>query len=184
MLKKILKSGRQIVVPGVYDALSAKIAVSCGFEFVYMSGFAVAGSLLAKPDIGLVTASEMIERAGQIVDVLNDVNASTHTPGYLIADGDDGYGNEQNVTRLVQAYEKTGVCCIQLEDQLSPKRCGHMEGKEVVSLEQATAKIRAAVSARDSTDFLVMARTDARAVHGLDEAIRRGTMHRCSLCVF
>lgn len=165
-LQSLLQSREQLVVPGVYDALSAKIAAQSGFEAIYMSGFAVAGTLLGQPDIGLVTASEMTERARQIVDAADGVA--------VIADGDNGYGNEKNVARLVQAYESAGVQCIQLEDQVSPKRCGHMDGKEVISLEEATTKIAAAVSARKSGAFLVMARTDTRATHDLSEAIRRG----------
>lgn len=166
MLRKLINAGQQIIVPGVFDALSAKIAKDSGFESIYMSGFAVAATLLAKPDIGLVTASEMAQRAQQIVE------AAKGTP--VIADGDNGYGGEYNVERLVRAYEKAGVACIQLEDQVSPKRCGHMENKQVVSIEEATSKIAMAVSSRESQDFLIMARTDARATHNLDEALRRG----------
>jgi 2-methylisocitrate lyase-like PEP mutase family enzyme len=166
MLTKLLKARDQIIVPGVYDALSAKIAVQAGFEALYMSGFAVSGTLLGKPDIGLVTASEMTERARQIVD------AAAGVP--VFADGDNGYGGEQNVARLVQAYETAGVQCIQLEDQVSPKRCGHMDGKQVVPLPIAVSHIAVAVSSRSSDEFLVMARTDARATHDLAEAIDRG----------
>jgi 2-methylisocitrate lyase-like PEP mutase family enzyme len=166
MLKKILESGNQLVVPGVYDALSSHIAGSCGFKVLYMSGFAVAGSLLAKPDIGLVTASEMVERARQVVDAAGGLP--------VIADGDNGYGGEHNVSRLVRAYQSAGVQCIQLEDQVNPKRCGHMENKQVVPLEEAVSKIEMAVKSRSSDEFLVMARTDARATHDLNEAIRRG----------
>ena len=166
MLRKILESGNQLVVPGVYDALSSHIASQCGFNVLYMSGFAVAGSLLAKPDIGLVTASEMAERARQVVDAAGGLP--------VIADGDNGYGGEHNVNRLVHAYQSAGVQCIQLEDQVNPKRCGHMENKQVVPLEEAVSKIEMAVKSRSTDDFLVMARTDARATHDLNEAIRRG----------
>ncbi len=165
MLKKLLNTRDRLLVPGVYDALSAKIAVQAGFESLYMSGFAVAGSLLGRPDIDLVTACEMTERAQQIVAAADGVP--------VIADGDNGYGGEHNVARLVQGYEAAGVQCIQLEDQVSPKRCGHMENKQVVPLEEAVSKILAAVSSRASDEFLVMARTDARATHDLDEAIQR-----------
>jgi len=166
MLKKYLAQGQQLLAPGVFDALSARIAHQSGFEVLYMSGFCVAGTLLGKPDIGLVTATEMIQRAQQIVDA---------APGTaVIADGDNGHGGIHNVTRLVQAYESAGVACIQLEDQVIPKRCGHMENKEVVSLEEAVQKITAAADARRSKEFLIMARTDARATHGLDEALKRG----------
>ena len=166
MLKSLLQTEKTILIPGAFDALSALIAKQTGFKALYMSGFGVAGSLLAKPDIGLVTGSEMIMRASQIADALGD------TP--LIADGDNGYGGIHNVARLVNAYEKAGVQCIQLEDQVIPKRCGHMNNKEVTSLEEATSKINAAVKARNFENFLIAARTDSRAVHGLDEALRRG----------
>ena len=137
MLKDLLKTKETILIPGVYDALSALIAKQVGFNALYMSGFGVAGSLLAKPDIGLVTASEMIERAGQIVSSVGDTA--------VIADGDNGYGGEHNVARLVSAYEQAGVQAIQLEDQVSPKRCGHMENKQVVELGEAVAKISMAI---------------------------------------
>ena len=166
MLKDLLKTKKTILIPGVYDALSALIAKQVGFNTLYMSGFAVAGSLLAKPDIGLVTASEMIERAGQIVSSAGD--------SAVIADGDNGYGGEHNVARLVSAYEQAGVQAIQLEDQVSPKRCGHMENKQVVELDEAVAKISMAIKTRASDHFLVVARTDSRATHDLKEALRRG----------
>ena len=166
MLKSLLQTEKTILVPGVFDALSALIAKQAGFKALYMTGFGVAGSLLAKPDIGLVTASEMVTRASQIVDAIGDAP--------LIADGDNGYGGVHNVSRLVNAYEKIGVQCIQLEDQVIPKRCGHMDNKEIVDLEEATAKIRAAIQSRDSNNFLIAARTDSRATHDLDEALRRG----------
>ena len=166
MLKSLLQTEKTILVPGVFDALSALIAKQAGFRTLYMTGFGVAGSLLAKPDIGLVTASEMVTRASQIVDAIGDAP--------LIADGDNGYGGVHNVSRLVNAYEKIGVQCIQLEDQVIPKRCGHMNNKEIVDLEEATAKIRAAIQSRDSNNFLIAARTDSRATHDLDEALRRG----------
>lgn len=166
MLKSLLQTEKIILIPGTFDALSALIAKQSGFKALYMSGFGVAGSLLAKPDIGLVTASEMLERASQIVDAAEGIP--------LIADGDNGYGGIHNVSRLVKAYEKAGVQCIQLEDQVIPKRCGHMDNKEVVDLEEATAKIKAAIQSRNSKDFLIAARTDSRATHDLDEALRRG----------
>ena len=164
-LRQQLEKQEVIVVPGVFDALSARIAAKHHYSALYMSGFAVAGSLLGEPDIGLVTASEMTTRASQVV------HASGGIP--VIADGDNGYGGVFNVERLVRHYEQVGVACIQLEDQVNPKRCGHMENKEVVSLADAAEKIRAAVAARSSDDFLIMARTDARATHDLDEALMR-----------
>ena len=166
MLKQLMNDSDYLVLPGVYDGLSALIASQTGFKALYMTGFGVAASLLGKPDIGLVTATEMAERAAQIVA------AAGAAP--VIADGDNGYGGELNVMRLVQAYERAGVAAIQLEDQVKPKRCGHMEGKLVVPMEEAVQKIRAAIAARSSPDFLVIARTDARATHDLNEALRRG----------
>jgi 2-methylisocitrate lyase-like PEP mutase family enzyme len=164
-LRQQLEGEELLIVPGVFDGLSARIAANQNFPALYMSGFAVAASLLGEPDIGLVTASEMTARAGQIVE------AADNKP--VIADGDNGYGGVFNVERLVRHYEQVGVSCIQLEDQVNPKRCGHMENKEVVSMIDATAKISAAVAARSTDNFLIMARTDARATHGLDEALRR-----------
>ena len=166
MLKSLLNSKETLIVPGTFDALSALIAKQAGFKALYMSGFGVAGSLLAKPDIGLVTAAQMIERVRQIVAVVGD------TP--VIADGDNGYGGEQEVAQLVNAYELAGAQCIQLEDQVSPKRCGHMDNKQVVDLEEAVGKISIAVRSRNSDQFLIIARTDSRATHDLDEALRRG----------
>ena len=166
MLKQLMNDSDYLVLPGVYDGLSALIASQTGFKALYMTGFGVAASLLGKPDIGLVTATEMAERAAQIVA------AAGAAP--VIADGDNGYGGELNVMRLVQAYERAGVAAIQLEDQVMPKRCGHMEGKLVVPMDEAVQKIRAAIAARSSPDFLVIARTDARATHDLNEALRRG----------
>ncbi len=155
-----------IVAPGAYDALSAKIAAQAGAKAVYMTGFGVAGSALGLPDIGLMSATEMADRVRAI--------AEAAAPAPLIADGDNGHGGPLNAARLTRLYEAAGAQCIQLEDQVFPKRCGHMEGKEVVSLEEAAQKIRAAAQARSSGDFKIMARTDARATHDLDEALRRG----------
>ena len=163
-LKARLEKG-VLVAPGAYDALSARIAAQAGAEAVYMTGFGVAGSLLGVPDIGLVTASEMIERVRAL--------AAAASPVPLIADGDNGHGGVLNVERLVHACEQAGAACIQLEDQVFPKRCGHMDGKEVVPLDEGAAKIKAAVAARSSRDFQIIARTDARSVLGLDEALRR-----------
>ena len=154
-----------LIAPGAYDALTARIAARAGAEAVYMTGFGVAGSLLGVPDIGIVSATEMIDRVRAF--------APAAAPAFLIADGDNGHGGTANVERLVRAYEQAGAACIQLEDQVLPKRCGHMDGKEVVPLDEGAAKIRAAVRARTSRDFLIMARTDARSVLGLDEAFRR-----------
>lgn len=155
-----------VVAPGAYDALSARIAAQAGAQAVYMTGFGVAGSTLGLPDIGLLSATEMADRVRAI--------AEAAAPVPLIADGDNGHGGPLNAARLTRLYEAAGAQCIQIEDQVFPKRCGHMEGKEVVSLQEAAEKIRAAAGARSSRDFKIMARTDARATHDLAEALRRG----------
>ncbi len=168
-LKALLAKGC-VTAPGAFDGLSARLAALSGAEAVYMTGFGVSGSLLGKPDIGLVSASEMTER----VRVLAEAAA----PALLIADGDNGHGGVLNVAALTRAYEAAGAAAIQLEDQVIPKRCGHMEGKELVPVGEAVAKIRAAVEARRSADFAIIARTDARAVEGFDAAINRATAYR------
>jgi len=165
-LTALLKAPDIIVAPGAYDALSAKLAAQAGAKAVYMTGFGVAGSSLGVPDIGLMSATEMADRARAL--------AGAAAPVPLFADGDNGHGGPLNAARLTRLYEQAGVACIQLEDQVFPKRCGHMENKELVSISEAAAKIRAAVGARNNPDFKVMARTDARGPHGLDEALRRG----------
>lgn len=165
-LSQLLSQPGLIIAPGAYDALSAKLAAQAGASAVYMTGFGLAGSHLGLPDIGLMSASEMVDR-------VRAMSAATGgTP--LIADGDNGHGGPLNAARLARAYEQAGAQCIQIEDQVSPKRCGHMEGKEVVSMADAAQKIAAAADARSSKDFKIMARTDARATHDLDEALRRG----------
>lgn len=161
-----LKEPGVILAPGAYDALSAKLAAQAGASAVYMTGFGLAGSHLGLPDIGLMSASEMVDRVRAM--------SAACAPAPLIADGDNGHGGALNAARLAHLYEQAGAQCIQIEDQASPKRCGHMAGKEVVALEEAAAKIRAAADARASKDFKIMARTDARAIHNLDEALRRG----------
>ena len=162
----LLNAGELLVLPGVYDALSARIAAKAGARAVYMTGFGVVGASWGVPDIGLIGPEAMSERVRAI--------AGAVTPTPVIADGDNGHGGPANVARLVQAYEQAGASAIQLEDQVMPKRCGHMEGKEVVPLSEAAAKIAAAREARRSPSFKIAARTDARAVEGLDEALRRG----------
>lgn len=166
MLDQLLSRPEIVVAPGVYDALSARIAARAGARAVYMTGFGVVGASFGVPDLGLVGPEQMTERVRAIAGAI--------TPVPLIADGDNGYGGPLNVARLAHAYERAGAACIQIEDQVVPKRCGHMENKEVVPLEEAVAKIRAAVDARADRSFKIMARTDARATHGLDEALRRG----------
>lgn len=159
-----LMAGRgMLTVPGAYDAIGARLIEQAGFPAAYMTG---AGTALARgyPDLGLLTMSEMVENAGAMARAIR-------IP--LIADADTGFGNELNVTRCVREYEARGVAAIHLEDQLMPKRCGHLEGKEVVSRMEFLAKIRAAVAARTRPGFKIIARTDARAVLGFEEAVWR-----------
>ena len=162
-LRALLKRQEILVAPGAYDGISARMIEQAGFAAAYMTGSGTAASL-GFPDFGLVTMSEMVENAGVIT-------RSISLP--LIADADTGYGNELNVTRTVREYEARNVAAIHIEDQVAPKRCGHLDGKEVVSREEFAIKIRAAVKARRDPDFMIIARTDARAVLGLDEAIER-----------
>lgn len=168
-LKALLAKGC-VTAPGAYDGLSARLAALAGFGAVYMTGFGVSGSLLGKPDIGLVSASEMMDRAC--------VLAEAASPALLIADGDNGHGGVLNVAELTRSYEASGAAAIQIEDQVIPKRCGHMEGKELVPVAEATAKIRAACAARRSPSFQIIARTDARAVEGFEAALARARAYR------
>ncbi|SBP86769.1 isocitrate lyase/PEP mutase family protein [Thiomonas delicata] len=164
-LKHLLRAEKLLIAPGAYDALSAKIIAQGGFDAVYMTGYGASASVLGAPDVGLLTMSEMLKRAGDIAEAVN-------IP--VLADGDTGFGNAINVKRTIREYEKAGVCGIQLEDQVSPKRCGHMLGREVIPMEDMVQKIKAAVDARQDDDFVIVARTDARTSHGLEEALRRG----------
>jgi carboxyvinyl-carboxyphosphonate phosphorylmutase len=158
-----------LLAPGAYDALGARLVEQAGFDCVYMTGFGTAAGLLGRPDVGLLTQSEMLDNARRLA-------AAVDLP--LIADADTGYGNPLNVIRTVQDYERAGVAGLHLEDQVMPKRCGHMTGKQVVSGEEMVAKVRAAVDARTDPDLLLIARTDARAPHGLDDALRRARAYR------
>ena len=159
-----LNADQFIFAPGVFDALSAKVADQSGAQCLYMSGFAVVATLLGEPDIGLVSMQEIVERARQITH-------ATDLP--IIADGDNGYGDAHNVARLANAYEQACVECIQLEDQVIPKKCGHLDNGQVIPIAEAVLKIKAAVSSRNNKQFLVMARTDAIATDGLNEALAR-----------
>jgi 2-methylisocitrate lyase-like PEP mutase family enzyme len=160
---RMLKSGEMIVAPGAYDCITARMVDQAGYSACYMTGAGVAATL-GYPDYGLVTMSEMADNAGRMTNVLN-------IP--LIADADTGYGNELNVIRTVREYEKRGVAAIQIEDQTFPKRCGHLDNKEVIALDEFLPKIRAAKAARLNPNFTIIARTDARAVIGFEEAVRR-----------
>jgi len=159
----MLSGGELIVAPGAYDCITARMVDQAGYSACYMTGAGVAATL-GYPDYGLVTMSEMADNAGRMTNVLN-------IP--LIADADTGYGNELNVVRTVREYERRGVAAIQIEDQTFPKRCGHLDNKEVVPMDEFLPKIRAAASSRTNPDFMIIARTDARAVIGFDEAVRR-----------
>jgi 2-methylisocitrate lyase-like PEP mutase family enzyme len=163
-LKQLLKRNRLLVAPGCFDGLSARLVEGAGFEAAYLSGGAVARSM-GIPDIGLVTLSETIERAAQVVGVVK-------IP--VIADADTGYGNAVNLVRTVREFERVGVAAIHIEDQITPKRCGHLDGKEVISLAEMEKKLEAALATRTDPDFGIIARTDARGVNGFDDAIRRG----------
>ncbi len=154
---------------GVWDALSAKLAERAGFELLFVSGFAVAGTQLGEPDFGLLTQTEMLDCARRIV-------RAVRVP--VIVDGDTGHGGPLNVQRLVRELIALGAAGVLLEDQVWPKRCGHMQGKEVIRAEEHAQKIRAAVDARAGASFTILGRTDARAPLGLDEAIRRGRLYR------
>jgi 2,3-dimethylmalate lyase len=167
-LKHRLAQPEILVAPGAYDSLIARLIELSGFEAVYMSGAGVAYSTFGTPDVGITTATQMIERLEAIAD-------STSLP--VIADGDTGYGNAINLLQTVKKYERAGACAIQLEDQNFPKRCGHLAGKELVPAAEMVGKIKAAVDARTSENFLIIARTDARAVHGIGAAIDYGHMY-------
>ena len=163
VFKQFLKRDKLLVAPGCFDGLSARLVEEAGFEAAYFSGGAVARSM-GLPDIGLVTMSEVIERAAQVVSAVK-------IP--VIADADTGYGNAINLVRTVREYERVGVAAIHIEDQITPKRCGHLDGKEVISLPEMIKKLEAALASRADPDFCIIARTDARGVHGLDDAISR-----------
>lgn len=168
-LRALLAGPDIILAPGAYDALSARLIEEAGFPAVYMTGFGTSASLLGRPDVGLLTMPEMVDNARRIVEAVS-------VP--VIADADTGYGNPINVIRTVQAYERAGVAAIHIEDQVAPKKCGHMEGKQVIPCDEMVEKVRAAVAARRSPDFTIIARTDARAVEGLESALARARRYR------
>jgi 2,3-dimethylmalate lyase len=168
-LRERFDAGEMVLAPGCYDALGARLIEEAGFPAVYMTGFGSAASRLGRPDVGLMTLPEMVDNARRIAQAVD-------IP--VIADADTGYGNPINVIRTVHEYEAAGVCAIHLEDQVMPKKCGHMEGKQVVPAAEMAAKVAAAVAARHSPEFLIIARTDARAVEGLDAALQRARIYR------
>ncbi len=163
-LRELLRTAPPVYAVGAHDALSARLVEQAGFDVVYMGGFATTASLIGRPDVGLLNGNQMIDNASRIVD-------TTTIP--VVADADTGYGNALNVVTTVRAYERAGVSAIHLEDQLAPKRCGHMQGKQVISVDEAVGKIKAAVDARVDPDFVLIARTDALAVEGTQAAIDR-----------
>ena len=167
-LRALLESGQTIVAPGAFDPLAARLVEEAGFPAVYMTGFGTSAALLGRPDVGLLTMTEMVDNAGRIA-------ACVDIP--VIADADTGYGNPLNVIRTVGAYEAAGAAGIHIEDQVAPKKCGHMEGKLVIPAEEMVEKVRAAVQARAQPEFVIIARTDARAPEGLERALQRARMY-------
>jgi 2,3-dimethylmalate lyase len=165
LVRRHLTEKGQLVMPGVFDALSAKIASRAGFEVIFITGYSLSATLLGEPDFGLLTQTEVVSAAERICSV-------TDTP--VIVDADTGYGNAINVIRTVQDLSRAGAAGMFLEDQVWPKRCGHMKGKQVIPLDEQIKKLRAALEARNDHDFYIVARTDSRQALGLTEAITRG----------
>lgn len=168
-LRGLIEDDEILMIPVVHDALCAKIAEQSGFKAIFTAGYANSAALLGKPDVSLLTLTEMVDVASRIADAAN-------IP--VFADGDTGHGNISNVIRTVKLFEKAGVAGLFIEDQVQPKRCGHMEGKQVIAPEEMAAKIRAALDARSDPDFVIMARTDALAVNGIEDAISRAQLYR------
>jgi carboxyvinyl-carboxyphosphonate phosphorylmutase len=169
LLRKLIEDREILMIPVAHDALCARIAEQSGFKAVFTAGYANSAALLGNPDVSLLTLTEMVDAASRIVDAVN-------IP--VFADGDTGHGNVTNVIRTVNLFEKAGVAGLFIEDQVSPKRCGHLAGKQVVSPEEMVSKLRAALDARSDPDFVIMARTDALAVNGIDDAIYRARLYR------
>jgi len=168
LFKKLVLDEEILILPGAYDSLSAKIVQQAGFKAVTLGGYPTSASLLAKPDVSLLTLTEMVNHARYIVEAVD-------IPVFV--DGDTGHGNVTNVARTIRQFENAGVAGLFIEDQVFPKRCGHMEGKQVIPTEEMITKIRAAVDARMDDDLILMARTDSLAVYGIDEAIERGNRY-------
>jgi len=167
-LRAVLSGDGVLVLPGVHDCVSARLAEAAGFEAAFTSGFGISASTLGRPDFGFLTATEMLASVSRIV-------SSVSIP--VVADIDTGYGNPLNVMRTVGEIVSAGAAGVILEDQEWPKKCGHFEGKRVIPAEEHAEKIRAAVEARGASELVIIGRTDARAVHGLDDAIRRGRIY-------
>lgn len=164
LLRRYIEDEKILMIPVAHDALCARIAEQSGFKAVFTAGYANSAALLGKPDVSLLTLTEMVEVASRMVDAVN-------IP--VFADGDTGHGNVTNVIRTVRLLEKAGVAGLFLEDQAYPKRCGHMAGKQVIAPEEMVHKLRAALDARSDPDLVIMARTDALAVNGIEDAIHR-----------
>jgi 2-methylisocitrate lyase-like PEP mutase family enzyme len=165
LIRRGLAEHGQLIMPGVYDALSAKIAARAGFEVIFITGYSLSATLLGEPDFGLLTQTEVVSAARRICSVVNKP---------VIVDADTGYGNAINVIRTVEDLIRAGAAGLFLEDQVWPKRCGHMKGKQVIPLDEQLKKLTAAVEARGDNDFFIVARTDSRQALGLKEAITRG----------
>ena len=165
LVRDALAQQGQLIMPGVYDALSAKIAARAGFEVIFITGYSLSATLLGEPDFGVLTQSEVVAAARRVCSVVD-------TP--VIVDADTGYGNAINVIRTVEELLRAGAAGMFLEDQVWPKRCGHMKGKQVIALEEQLKKLKAAIEAKAAEDFFIVARTDARQALGLADAIRRG----------
>ena len=164
-LRNLIKSKKPLVIPGVYDAIGAKIAEKVGFDAMFQTGYGTSATLFGMPDYGFIGATETVDNARRISNAIS-------VP--LIVDSDTGYGNALSVWKLVKELEAAGAAGIFLEDQKWPKRCGHMQGKDVISQGEYTEKLGAAIDARENKDFIIVARTDSRATEGLDKAIERG----------
>src|SRR5947209_7835302 len=170
-LRARIDAGEMVLAPGCYDALGARLIEEADFPALYMTGFGTTAGRLGRPDVGLLSMAEMVDNARRLVNAVE-------IP--VMADADTGYGNPINVIRTVREYESAGVAAIHLEDQVMPKKCGHLDGKQLIDADEMAAKIGAAVAARRSDDFLIIARTDARAVEGLDSAMARARRYRAA----
>jgi methylisocitrate lyase len=167
--RELIEDPEILILPGVHDALSARIAAEAGFSAVTCGGYAATASLLGAPDIAQLSMTEMADLYARLCD-------ATTLP--ILADADTGYGNAVNVARTVRAFERAGVAALFIEDQVAPKRCGHMDGKRVIPVAEMVAKLKAALDARTDRDLVIMARTDARAIEGLEAAIERAQIYR------
>jgi len=169
LLRKLIEDEEILMIPVAHDALCARIAEQSGFKAIFTAGYANSAALLGMPDVSLLTLTEMVDVASRIADAVS-------IP--VFADGDTGHGSIANVIRTVQQFEKAGVAGLFIEDQVHPKRCGHMAGKQVIAPSEMVSKIKAALDARQDPDFIIMARTDAIAVNGIDDATQRANLYR------